>query len=190
MKVLRREVVVYKVNNGPTWTETKIARLRELSMEGVSTSEIGRRLGVSKNAVVGKRHRLGLPARPSPIMRDGRPRPTRVPLVRSQTPLPALRCLQQRAQTCTPAAPDRPMVLQAPAPALPPAVSPTPYQPRRKSQPCGWPIGEPRTPGFRFCDAKLVSGKPYCAEHMQLAYVKVRDRRDDAAWRPARWTTR
>jgi GcrA cell cycle regulator len=70
---------VYKVNNGPTWTETKIARLRELSMEGVSTSEIGRRLGVSKNAVVGKSHRLGLPARPSPIMRDGRPRPTRVP---------------------------------------------------------------------------------------------------------------
>src|SRR5579864_9460091 len=53
------------------WAEETIVRLRALWDEGHSTAEIGRRLGVSKNAVVGKAHRLDLPARPSPIRRDG-----------------------------------------------------------------------------------------------------------------------
>ena len=53
------------------WAEETIFRLRALWDEGLSTAEIGRRLGVSKNAVVGKAHRLDLPARPSPIRRDG-----------------------------------------------------------------------------------------------------------------------
>lgn len=51
------------------WAEETVARLRMLWDEGFSTAEIGRRLGVSKNAVVGKAHRLDLPARPSPIRR-------------------------------------------------------------------------------------------------------------------------
>src|SRR5690242_21655410 len=53
------------------WAEETIVRLRALWDEGLSTAEIGRRLGVSKTAVVGKAHRLDLPARPSPIRRDG-----------------------------------------------------------------------------------------------------------------------
>ena len=53
--------------NDTTWTETAIAGLRRLWDEGHSTAEIGRRMGVSKNAVVGKAHRLALPPRPSPI---------------------------------------------------------------------------------------------------------------------------
>jgi GcrA cell cycle regulator len=53
------------------WAEETIIRLRALWDEGHSTAEIGRRLSVSKNAVVGKAHRLDLPARPSPIRRDG-----------------------------------------------------------------------------------------------------------------------
>ena len=54
------------------WAEETIVRLRTLWDEGLSTAEIGRRLGVSKNAVVGKAHRLDLPARPSPIRRRNR----------------------------------------------------------------------------------------------------------------------
>src|SRR6201996_2872812 len=62
------------------WAEETISRLRELWSEGHSTAEIGRRLGVSKNAVVGKAHRLDLPARPSPIRRGGDgPPPRRSP---------------------------------------------------------------------------------------------------------------
>src|SRR3954465_6628640 len=52
------------------WNEETIARIRALWAEGLSTAEIGRRMGISKNAVVGKAHRLNLPARPSPIRRE------------------------------------------------------------------------------------------------------------------------
>jgi len=55
------------------WAEETIVRLRELWDEGHSTAQIALRLGVSKNAVVGKAHRLDLPARPSPIKREGAP---------------------------------------------------------------------------------------------------------------------
>lgn len=51
------------------WTDEKIAKLKKLWSEGLTTGEIGKRLGVSKNAVVGKAHRLGLKGRPSPIKR-------------------------------------------------------------------------------------------------------------------------
>jgi GcrA cell cycle regulator len=47
--------------------------------------------------------------------------------------------------------------------------------------PCCWPIGEPGTRSFRFCDADSLGGKPYCAEHAEKAYVRLRDRREDAA---------
>jgi GcrA cell cycle regulator len=46
---------------------------------------------------------------------------------------------------------------------------------------CCWPIGEPGQPGFRFCAAEALGGKPYCGEHAAVAYVKPRDRREDAA---------
>src|SRR4051794_30718044 len=51
------------------WNEETIARIRALWAEGHTTAEIGRRMGISKNAVVGKAHRLNLPARPSPVRR-------------------------------------------------------------------------------------------------------------------------
>jgi GcrA cell cycle regulator len=56
------------------WTDERIEQLRELWAEGLTTGEIGKRLGVSKNAVVGKAHRLGLKGRPSPIKRSKTPR--------------------------------------------------------------------------------------------------------------------
>ena len=75
------------------WSEETIVRLRSLWSEGHSTAEIGRRLGVSKNAVVGKAHRLDLPARPSPIRRDGcsarAALPRAVPPARPFRPSPA-----------------------------------------------------------------------------------------------------
>jgi GcrA cell cycle regulator len=52
------------------WDDEKIGRLKKLWSEGLTTGEIGKRLGVSKNAVVGKAHRLGLKGRPSPIKRQ------------------------------------------------------------------------------------------------------------------------
>ncbi len=172
------------------WTTETIACLRALWDEGHSTAEIGRRLGVSKNAVVGKAHRLDLPARPSPIRRDGSgaaprtrsPRrvagPTLPPLVSTHaggsTQAPRAAALQARPVAAQLAAP-RPTPV-APAPRM--QVAPRPFA---RTVACCWPIGEPGTKSFRFCDGDALLGKPYCQEHAQLAYVKVRDRREDAA---------
>jgi GcrA cell cycle regulator len=67
-----------------SWNDDKITRLKKLWQEGLTTGEIGKRLGVSKNAVVGKAHRLGLKGRPSPIKRPTRatPEPKKQPEVR------------------------------------------------------------------------------------------------------------
>ena len=162
------------------WTDETIARLRELWAEGHSTAEIGRRMGISKNAVVGKAHRLNLVARPSPIRRDGEsatPRPAVVRRVTGPT-LPPL-----TAAVAVVSAPPvaRPMPVQArPEPPKPHVVRTVPtYTPRPQS--CCWPLGEPGTRSFRFCDAVAIPGKPYCGEHAAIAYVKVRDRREEAA---------
>ena len=170
------------------WTEETIERLRNLWAEGLSTAEIGRRMGISKNAVVGKAHRLNLPPRPSPIRRDGNsgvPRPAAPRRVTGPT-LPPLRMMEVAEPVVAapmpaprPVVPPKPMVREA-APArsaLVRAVAPR----VGRAAVCCWPIGEPGTRSFRFCDAGATHGKPYCAEHAQIAYVKVRDRREDAA---------
>jgi GcrA cell cycle regulator len=146
------------------WTEEAIAKLRTLWAEGHSTAEIGRRLNISKNAVVGKAHRLNLPPRPSPIRRhegESAPRPS----------------APKRAQG--PTLPPLSASMGTPVPGLR-AVMPTPKYSQRAT-PCCWPIGEPGKPSFHFCNAASAAGKPYCEEHAAIAYVRVRDRREDAA---------
>jgi GcrA cell cycle regulator len=162
------------------WNEETIGRLRALWAEGHSTAEIGRRMGVSKNAVVGKAHRLNLASRPSPIRRDGEKTPRRrQPRRASGCTLPALSAsLAPMPVLDAPRAVDRPPAVERVIPIL--RAVPTP-RPGARSTPCCWPIGEPGTRSFRFCDADSIGGKPYCEEHSALAYVKVRDRREDAA---------
>jgi GcrA cell cycle regulator len=163
------------------WNDETIARLRSLWGEGHSTAEIGRRIGISKNAVVGKAHRLGLASRPSPIRREPGGLPRVAPPRRVIGPtLPPL-----SAPPVLPAAPER----HAPEPRLVPEPRPTPalisatagVPAGGRVQACCWPLGEPGTKSFRFCDAGSVPGKPYCLEHAQIAYVRVRDRREEAA---------
>ena len=183
------------------WNEDVIGRLRELWAEGHSTAEIGRRLGVSKNAIVGKAHRLELPARPSPIRREsGEPTAERRAAPR-RTEGPTLPPLASTGETPAPepaivpvAEPvSEPVVAVVPLPVVPKAPPPRPVQvaqprlqpvaprPYGRIVTCCWPIGEPGTKTFRFCDDRSEPGKPYCEDHAKLAYVKVRDRREDAA---------
>jgi GcrA cell cycle regulator len=175
------------------WTDDVIERLRAFWAEGHSTAEIGRRMGVSKNAVVGKAHRLGLTARPSPIRRSpGGEAPRRASIRRAVGPtLPPLSGPAEPAALplpLTPVAVPLPMrVAIVPPPAPPPSVQAPSLRSVGRSSgggrviPCCWPIGEPGTRSFRFCDSASAAGKPYCAEHAALAYVKIRDRREDAA---------
>jgi GcrA cell cycle regulator len=182
------------------WTPEAIEALRGYWAEGHSTAEIGRRMGISKNAVVGKAHRLNLPPRPSPIRREAtaaqaeapRPAPVAAPVaMQAAAPIPAPPPAQPVAASAAPAAAARPAPAPAPraaAPVAPPARKPLPVPnavvrpfPRSSARTCCWPIGEPGTPDFRFCTGDAITGKPYCPEHAAVAYVKVRDRREDAA---------
>ena len=215
------------------WTEETIVRLRGLWAEGHSTAEIGRRFGVTKNAIVGKAHRLELPARPSPIRRDGvsgaqprRPVPRRtagptLPPLSSTSPAPGQPAPLALASafaiagaaslaSAMPALPEivrsemsqpesglpefhrleparadpRPAEIARPAPPVmasqPPRIQAEP-RPYARSLTCCWPIGEPGTKSFHFCDNGATPGKPYCGQHAAVAYVKIRDRREVAA---------
>jgi GcrA cell cycle regulator len=188
------------------WSDWIIGQLRALWDEGHSTAEIGRRLGVTKNAIVGKAHRLDLPARPSPIRRDPDAAPVRrAPVRRVEGPtLPPLPSAVADGDSGTPVcahgathavpvAPRTPVMARpivappVPRPVVRPAAAPSPRpvpaapRPYGRIVTCCWPIGEPGTREFRFCDVPSEPGRPYCEDHVKVAYVKVRDRREDAA---------
>ena len=183
------------------WNDEVIVQLRALWDEGHSTAEIGRRLGVTKNAIVGKAHRLDLPARPSPIRRDPDAAPVRRATVRrvEGPTLPPLPSAVGEVGTSFPGfarapSPPRPPVMARPAVAVPSVPRPAPRPVMAPPRPvvaaprpygrvvtCCWPMGEPGTREFHFCDVPSEPGRPYCEEHVKVAYVKVRDRREDAA---------
>jgi len=170
------------------WTEAMEQLVTALWGEGLSTAEIGRRMGVSKCAVIGKARRLGLPRRPSPI------RPFDPNNPRAHWPSYRLRKYQRRAVTLAPLpslAPHKVSVADrlgtdpskvhtdpeyramGPRRKRPPA-EPAPAPPRPWDGPpmCQWPLGDPRDPGFRYCSGPRQPGRPYCAEHCREAYQK------------------
>jgi GcrA cell cycle regulator len=155
------------------WPDETVYRLRALWDEGLSITQIGLQLGVSRNAVVGKARRIGLPHRPSPIIRDGQPRPPRQnrPGRPKGPTLPPLRCLDGGAQRRSPR--NQEAKMERPTAATSIFI--------RKPTPCCWPEGDPGEPGFRFCEAPSEIGRPYCSEHCARAYIRIRDRRDEAA---------
>ena len=159
------------------WNDEAIARLRALWDEGHSTAEIGRRLGITKNAVVGKAHRLSLPARPSPIRRTPSDVRANVRAPRRPAPRRASDPMLAVVDSVSPAPP------ASGVPQTAPRFRPVPVaaRPPGRMAACCWPVGEPGKPEFHFCSESAVAGKPYCAEHASIAYVKVRERREDAA---------
>ncbi len=62
------------MENKSVWDKEKLEKLRKLWTEGLPITKIGNELGVSRNAIAGKAHRLGLPKRNSPISISGEPR--------------------------------------------------------------------------------------------------------------------
>jgi GcrA cell cycle regulator len=150
------------------WNDAAIAELRSLWDEGLATAEIGRRLRVSKSAVIGKAHRLHLPGRPSPIGQLG---PKSSNPARKRTPVPRLTEMVS-IEACGQAA----RRSHNPPPSQ--SVSPLPSPSRTTTKACCWPIGEPGTRGFTFCDNPADLGKSYCEEHAKVAYVSRRYRDD------------
>lgn len=149
------------------WTDERVTTLKKLWLEGLSASQIAKQLGgVTRNAVIGKVHRLGLSGRAAP----------------SQPARPVYKP-QRLARPAAPAAPvaapvRRPLVATAVSP--PAAEAPTSVV--RVEEPgsatvltlgahmCKWPIGDPSTDGFSFCGRRTGEDGPYCHEHARVAY--------------------
>ena len=136
------------------WTPKAIAKLRKLWVEGLSTAAIGREIGVSKNSIISKAHRLRLAGRADPIHRTGVPAKPKPPVSVREKP------------TLAP-------LFDAPL------LKPAPVKVTFRPGPCQWPSGDKPV---RFDCTELTSGnKPYCARHAAVAFVRVRDRREDVA---------
>ena len=141
------------------WTEERVEQLRTLWTEGLSASQIARVLGgVTRNAVIGKAHRLGLagPASPS---RSERPR------------LPSTPKVQVRSAPMSPApvVEEDPVILDDGSFATVLTIN---------DRMCRWPIGDPSENEFHFCGRKPKNGSPYCDAHARKAYQPQQSRRD------------
>jgi GcrA cell cycle regulator len=153
-----------------TWDDKMIARCVELWRMGWSASEISRSLGgvVSRNAVLGKVHRLGVADRgmPAPLKRlpvggVNRPRKVKGP--------------------AKPKAPRKPKVIKAPEPEYIPGDGITLDELPARGR-CRWPHGDPAKDDFRFCGHKTGrddegASRVYCDHHFKIAHVPSRPKR-------------
>lgn len=149
------------------WQDAEIERRWNA---GETTKAIAAVVGVSKNAVIGRAHRMGLPGRGSPIVRRRDPRPELKPSRgRENRPPGALRA---HIDSAVPAVPfDKP----PPAQHLPRAVRGDPYPASLTCQFPLWPHGEGRGhPDYgRFCAAARSFGSVYCPSHRALCVTRV-----------------
>lgn len=160
------------------WNDERVELLKKLWSDGLSASQIAGRLGgVTRNAVIGKVHRLGLSGRATTSrMKSHRPR------VRSQNG--AKRLMKPRfANVGNPAL--RNLYLADVEPYTPPAEELViPMNERKYIQTltevsCRWPIGDPQLADFHFCGKGKVNGLPYCEFHARRAFQPPQPRRRD-----------
>ncbi|MET0258334.1 MAG: GcrA family cell cycle regulator [Methylobacterium sp.] len=167
----------------PGWTDERVDLLRRLWEEGLSASQIAAQLGgVTRNAVIGKVHRLGLAGRVKPNGTAGQ--------VNGRKKVDDAEAAVAPAEE--PTMPEPPaVILHRPAPNFP-LVAPVAtaesnglsvservtIMDLRESM-CRWPLGDPTSPDFRFCGGRAVTGLPYCTAHAQIAYQPAAERKRD-----------
>jgi GcrA cell cycle regulator len=159
------------------WTDERVATLKKLWLDGLSASQIAKQLGgVTRNAVIGKVHRLGLsgraaPSQPSrPVFKAPRP-------ARPATPQTIPRRTVEPVATLTVAAP---MVSPPTLPAVLIEEPGTATVLTLGAHMCKWPIGDPSSDEFTFC-GRRASDSPYCIEHARVAYQVPQGKRKATA---------
>lgn len=160
------------------WTDEKVKLLVQYWEAGQSITQIGKQLGMTRNAVVGKAHRIGLAKRASPIMRTEKPAQPRAASggggsdgsgpVRTAPAAPRQPVQVKEDATATAHGGshgghqgNQQQLTAAMLAALTPSTGPR----------CKWPIGDPKTSDFDFCTQVALPGKPYCASHCAQAYT-------------------
>jgi GcrA cell cycle regulator len=145
------------------WTDERVETLKKLWLDGLSASQIAKQLGgVTRNAVIGKVHRLGLSGRAAPSHPSRptfkAPRPPR-PI---QAPAARVRALEPRAHHAQLARPAAPFV-ELPGTATVLTLG---------AHMCKWPIGDPSSNDFTFCGRRASDeSSPYCVDHARIAYA-------------------
>ena len=184
-----------------SWTDDRVEVLKKMWGEGKSASQIAKELGgVTRNAVIGKVHRLGLsnrsggasPAKAAPKEKaPAKPKAPEKPKVAATEP-------EAKSNTLAPAKiiPRPKLVVTAGQP-LPPQPSANEISPEALAtvrevekkakklsvmelteRTCKWPVGDPATEDFWFCGLPVQQGKPYCEAHVGVAFQPMSARRD------------
>ena len=160
------------------WNEERVELLKKLWADGLSASQIAAQLGgVTRNAVIGKVHRLGL---------SGRAKTPSSSVPRVRKPRPSGMRPRMRYHGNNALAPQYEMEQD-----LDPLANVVPMGPRitileLSESTCRWPIGEPGKDGFGYCGSKSKDGMPYCPYHARVAYQPAADRRRQRAAAAAR----
>jgi GcrA cell cycle regulator len=161
------------------WTDDRVDALKKMWLDGMSASQIANELGgVTRNAVIGKVHRLGLSGRGKPTAKS-----TTAKSRKSRT-------TQSRAHQASSFQTIGATVLKSDPEAVP--LRQAKPQPRKlevyegakrltimelTDQTCRWPIGDPSAKDFHFCGCAASEDSPYCAYHSKIAYNSGSERR-------------
>ena len=135
------------------WTINQVTTMTKLWQEGLSASQVARQLGgTSRNAVIGKLHRLGIADRPTPVRfrSPGRSAERRLPNGRAGG------AVRRSGRSLT----FEPMVAE---------LAPGATMQTLTAASCRWPIGDPRDPDFGYCGRARSDGS-YCQGHAQMAF--------------------
>jgi GcrA cell cycle regulator len=160
-----------------SWTDERVDLLRKLWTDGLSASQIAAELGgVTRNAVIGKVHRLGMSGRTKGsnqssggIKKNSAPRPAS--FAKNSKPTG-----KTGAAQAIPSAPRSQPVVDVPKPQAK-MISLL----ELTENTCKYPIGDPQEEGFGFCGVKSRDNDPYCEYHCRLTYQPASDRRRDKA---------
>ena len=172
-----------------SWTDERVETLKKMWSEGQSASQIAKELGgVTRNAVIGKVHRLGLSNRagssaPVPEKKPAKPAPKKA------APKPAEKVVEVTVTPRKPIVPaGQPLPPQPSANEISPEALATVREVEKGAKKislmeltertCKWPIGDPATEDFWFCGLAVQQGKPYCEAHVGVAFQPMSNRRD------------
>jgi len=188
-----------------SWTDERVETLKKMWGDGQSASQIAKELGgVTRNAVIGKVHRLGLSNRATPGAASTKAVPEKKASKPSAPVAPKPKATP-KPTSIKPAADDAPEPpMSAARRAIIPAGQPLPPQPSLNEispealakvneiekqakrltlmelteKTCKWPVGDPATEDFWFCGLAVQTGKPYCDAHVGVAFQPMSSRRD------------
>jgi len=166
-----------------SWTDDRVDTLRKLWTEGLSASQIAAELGgVTRNAVIGKVHRLGLSGRAKGANQSGggrrkKPASRASGFAKTQKTNSAGGSKKSEG-TSAPTRPAPIVDLPEPTPMMLDLLQLTEHT-------CKYPVGDPQEETFGFCGAKSRDGDPYCEYHCRLTYQPAADRRRDRSQKAA-----